>query len=754
VDQQVKKTVIGIGGMHCAGCALGIEERLKRMPGIKEARVNFASGQAFVAFDPAVLGDEDILRAVTDAGYTPRALAAPGSPGGHAQDRDHRALGRRAAVSLGLAAPLMYIAMADVFGFPLYPFLRAYSAVFQLVLTTLIIICGFIFFGSGLGAAIRARRANMDTLIVLGAGSAYLYSIFLTADVWRSGGAHDHPHLYYETAGLIVAFILLGKYLESSAKTKTSAALSKLMALAPETALVLRGGEERSIPIGDLAPGDIVIVKPGVRVPADGIVTEGYSSVDEALVTGEPIPVEKIPGKRVIAGTVNKTGAFRFKAVQVGAETFLSQVISLVREAQGTRPPIQRLADTAAGFFVPAVIVLAVGAFGVWFISGHGAAFALSVFISVLIIACPCALGLATPAAVIVATGIAAARGILIKQASSIQRCAHIDTVVFDKTGTLTKGEPRVSDIIAYARSDNEIVCLAASVEKNSEHPLAEAVVQEAAARGCVVRPVAGFIAYPGKGVGATVNGEDITLGNRAAMDLKHIELASGVLADARRLQEEGKTVMFVAAGAGIAGMLAVGDTLRESAAEAVVLLRRMGKRMILITGDHRRTAEFFAQAVGIDAVLADVLPQDKQRHIQKIQEQGAVVAMIGDGINDAPALAQADVGIAIGSGTDIAREAADIVLIRSDPRDAVVAVDLSRYAMKKIKQNLFWAFFYNLIAIPVAAGALYPVNGFLLNPMIAAAAMALSSVSVVANALSMRRYRPPHRIKKTFSEK
>ncbi len=747
MDKQARKTMIGIGGMHCAACAAGIEKRLQRTPGVIEARVNFASEQAMVTFDPAAVDIEQLRQSVVDAGYKPISVTGPGTPGGQDEDRDRarRFLRLRAAAAFVLSAPLVYIAMAAASGFPLPASIVARAPFIQLILATLIIICGFSFFGSGVVAAVRARRANMDTLVFLGVGSAYLYSIFLTVDAWRAGGSYSHVHLYYETAALIVTFILLGKYLESSAKMRTSAALHKLLSLAPETALVLRDGRERAIPINDLRIGDIVIVKPGQRIPADGIVIEGYSSVDEAMVTGESLPVEKTPGKQVITGTVNKTGSFRFEAIKVGRETFLSRIIALVQEAQGSKAPIQQLADTIAGIFVPVVIILAAGAFLAWFFSGHGFPFALSIFISVLIIACPCALGLATPAAVMVATGIAAARGILIKQASSLQRCAHVDTVVFDKTGTLTKGLPRVTDVIVYARSDKEIICLAASVEKNSEHPLAEAIVREAAARRCALRPVTDFVAHPGKGVSAMVDGEHITLGNRSAMDMKNIVLGPRVLEDAGRFETEGKTVMFVAGNVKIYGMLAVGDTLHEFSAEAVAMLRRMGTRVVMITGDNRRTARFIAQGLSVDTVISEVLPQDKEEEIKKMQAQGSIVAMVGDGINDAPALAQADVGIAIGSGTDIARESADIVLVRSDPRDAALAVDLSRYAMKKIKQNLFWAFFYNLIGIPIAAGVLYPLNGFLLNPMIAAAAMAFSSVSVVANALSMTRYHASH---------
>lgn len=752
----MRKTTIGIGGMHCAGCAAGIEKRLKGLAGVADASVNFASEQAFVEYDPAAVDIEDINRAIIDSGYRPLPLPQTGESAGQdaVRDRERRMLKARVVISSILSAPLMYLAMAHTTGLPLHGTVLKYSALIQMSLTTAIIICGFGFFANGFAAAFRQRRANMDTLIVIGSGSAYLYSVFLAVRSWLTAGWDARVHLYFETAGLIITFILLGKYLESKAKARTSGALKKLMSLAPETALVLRGGTEVQIPLAELAVGDIVIVKPGARVPADGIVIEGYSSIDESMVTGESLPVEKTPGSQVISGTLNRTGAFRFEAIKVGGETFLSQVIALVREAQVSRAPIQELADTVAAFFVPAVMVIAAGSGLVWMFAGRGTSFSLSIFISVLIIACPCALGLATPAAVMVATGIAAAKGILIKQASSIQRGEHIDTVVFDKTGTLTRGTLRVTDTIAYGKPQDEIICLAASAEKDSEHPIAGAILQEARSRGCAVRGVSGFVAHPGRGVSALVDGEHVILGNRGAMAMKNIQLMPRAVEDAARFEAEGKTVMFVAGNARLYGMIALGDTMHDRAAEAVEILRRMGKRVVMITGDNRRTAEFISRALSVDEVLAEVLPQDKERRIKSMQETGVKVAMVGDGINDAPALAQADIGIAIGSGTDIALESADVVLMRNDPRDVALVLDLSRYAMKKIRQNLFWAFFYNAVGIPVAAGALYPVSGFLLDPMIAAAAMALSSVSVVANALSMARYRQPYDMRKTLSEK
>ncbi|MCU0651229.1 MAG: copper-translocating P-type ATPase, partial [Candidatus Omnitrophica bacterium] len=542
----------------------------------------------------------------------------------------------------------------------------------------------------------------------------------------------------------IVTFILLGKYLEAAARGRTSGALYKLVNLAPKMSYVLRDGKEILIPSDRIVIGDMVIVKPGGSIGADGIVVEGYSSVDESMVTGESIPVEKSPGKQVITGTLNKTGSFTFEAIKVGGQTLLAQIIKLVQESQGSKAPIQHLADVIAGYFVPFVIIAAAFSMIAWMLAGQSFSFALAVFISVLVIACPCSLGLATPAAVMVATGIAAQRGILIKHAEGLQRAAGIDTVVFDKTGTLTKGAPRVTNIIGYNKSEQEVVCLAASVEKKSEHPLAEAIVKHAEETGCVLKQVRDFVSHPGRGVSANIEGEKIVLGNRRLLEQKNIQIPPKILEDSGKFEAEGKTVMFAAGSARIYGILAVGDTIKDYAQDAVSLLKNMGKRVVMITGDNQRAAKYISRLLSVDDVLAEVLPQDKESEVKNLQGRGRKIAMVGDGINDAPALAQADVGIAIGSGTDIAIESADVVLVRSDPRDVATVIDLSRYALKKIRQNLFWAFFYNIIGIPIAAGALYPFTGFLLNPMVAAAAMAFSSVSVVTNALMMARYKSP----------
>ncbi|UCF86395.1 MAG: copper-translocating P-type ATPase, partial [Desulfobacteraceae bacterium] len=522
--------------------------------------------------------------------------------------------------------------------------------------------------------------------------------------MWSGSTIYSMQNLYYEIAGFLIAFILLGKMLEAIAKGKTSEAIKKLMGLQPKTALVLRQGQEREIPVEEVVLDDIVIVKPGLKIPVDGIVTEGYSSVDESMITGESIPVEKSKGSEVIGATINKTGSFRLRATKVGKDTALAQIIKLVEEAQGSKAPIQKLADTISAYFVPGVVAIALLAFVVWLLAGEGFLFALTILIAVLIIACPCALGLATPTAVMVGTGIGAENGILIKSAESLQNARGIHAVVFDKTGTLTKGEPELTDVIAYNAAEKEVLQLAASVEKNSEHPLGEAIVKGATKKNIALKEVKNFESITGKGVSAKLKGREVILGNRGLMQSRDIDI-SEAQSDLERLENEGKTAMLVALDNHLIGAVAVADTLKEFSKEAVAKLKSMGKQVIMITGDNRRTGKAIAKQLGIDRVLAEVLPQDKAREVKKLQSEGLKVAMVGDGINDAPALTQADIGIAIGTGTDIAIESGDIVLIKDDLRDVVMAMDLSRYAMRKIKQNLFWAFFYNSAGIPIAAG-------------------------------------------------
>jgi len=739
----IEKTVINIAGIHCASCVTNIENALKKSPGVLDAKVNFATGQAFVKYDRTKISIQQLHKIIKNAGYKVIEEHEMLTPEKEKELRkgEIRILRIKFIVSLILSIPLLYLAMANIFKLPLPPFIMENLPFIQFLLATPVLVCGYQFFNEGILSLIRTHRANMYTLISLGVGASYLYSLFLSIAIWIGGGSYSMEDLYYETAALLVTFILLGKYLEAVAKGKTSEAIKKLLGLKPKTALVLRDGGEKEIPVEEVIIGDIVIVKPGQRIPADGIVIDGYSSIDESMVTGESMPVDKFPGKEVIAGTINKTGSFKFEAIKVGQDTMLAQIIKLVQDAQGAKAPIQELADRISAYFVPIVLIIAVAVFIVWLILGKEFIFALSIFISVLIIACPCALGLATPTAVMVGTGIAAQNGILIKNPSSLQRAYKIDAVVFDKTGTLTRGEPLVTDVIAYDKSQNDVLELAASIEKKSEHPIASAIVKAAQEKNIPIKEVRDFLSLPGKGVMGWIDTEHILLGNRKLMEKKNIDI-SRIKDDLEKLENEGKTVMFLVSNSKPIGILAVGDTLKNFSLEAVAALKKLGKQVFMITGDNRKTAQTIAKYLALDNVLAEVLPQDKEEEIKRLQSGGLNVVMVGDGINDAPALAQADVGIAIGTGTDIAIESGDIVLIKDDLRDVVMAIDLSRYAMKKIKQNLFWAFFYNLVGIPIAAGILYPFTGFLLNPMIAGAAMAFSSVSVVSNSLMMTRYK------------
>ncbi|MFH1710123.1 MAG: copper-translocating P-type ATPase, partial [bacterium] len=627
------------------------------------------------------------------------------------------------------------------------------------LLATPVMFAGSIFFSRGLIAFIKMRVANMDTLVALGVGAAYLYSLIVSIFIWAGDPLLGHD-LYYETAAFLITFILLGKWLEAIAKGRTSEAIRKLVGLKPKTAIIVKGSRETEVSISEVVQGDIVVVKPGQKIPVDGIVIDGVSSVDESMVTGESIPVEKKAGDKVIGATINKTGSFRFKATKVGSETLLAQIIKIVEEAQGSKAPIQDIADLIAAYFVPSVVGLAIVSFIVWMLLGQSFVFSLSIFITVLVISCPCALGLATPIAVMVGTGIGARKGILIKNAKTLQISEKIDTIVFDKTGTLTKGKPEVTDIITMEPapinrggsieevseprrlvSGSELLLYAAVAEKRSQHPLAEAIINKARSQNIDVPDPEHFNSISGKGVEVKFNGSQVLLGNRWLMSDKKIDI-SNVSSKLEELETQGKTVVIVSVNGKVIGLLAAADTLKENSKAAVAMLRGSGKQVIIITGDNKRTAQAIGELVGADKVIAEVLPADKSDHIKKLRNEGRIVAMVGDGINDAPALTLADIGIAVGGGTDVAIESADIVLIKDDLRDVAMAMDLSSYTMRKIKQGLFWAFIYNIIGIPVAAGLLYPFTGFLLNPVIAGTAMAFSSVSVVANALLMRRYK------------
>lgn len=748
------KAVISITGMTCASCAMKVENALKDTEGVLDAQVNFASEKAFVEYEPDTTDAAKLEAVIVAAGYKPIKTELSTEAGSGmaemkeaedveraAREQEISTIKRKFVFAAVLSVPLLYVSMGHMLGLPVPGFVKGNLALVQFLLTTPIIAAGYQFYTKGFISVLRTRTTTMDTLVAIGTGSAYLYSLSISVQIWL-GWVNPMADLYYEVSGLLITFILLGRWLEAVAKGKTSEAIKKLLGLQPKTATVLCHGEESEIPIAEVIAGDIVVVKPGQKIPVDGRVIEGYSSVDESMLTGESIPVEKSKGDEVIGATVNRTGSFRFEATKVGKDTALAQIIRLVEEAQGSKAPIQTLADKISAYFVPAVVFIGSAAFIIWLLAGQSFSFALTIFIAVLIIACPCALGLATPTAVMVGTGLGAQNGILVRSAQSLQDAYQIDAVVFDKTGTLTKGEPELTDTIPIdSKSENEVLRLAAIVEKNSEHPLGGAIVEGAKAKKIEILDPQSFDSLTGKGVRAKIDGKEVFLGNRKLLGDLRID-SSEVEEYLRKLEDQGKTAMIVTEDSQIVGLVAVADTPKEHSKEAVLVLQKLGKEVIMITGDNERTAKAIAKKLNIRRVLADVLPQDKADEIKKLQSEGLKVAMVGDGINDAPALTQADIGLAIGSGTDVAIESGDIVLIRDDLRDVVMAMDLSRYAMRKIKQNLFWAFFYNSVGIPVAAGLLYPFTGFLLNPIIAGAAMAFSSVSVVTNSLLMRRYK------------
>ncbi|MFA4905010.1 MAG: heavy metal translocating P-type ATPase [Candidatus Margulisiibacteriota bacterium] len=729
----LKLRVIGMDNAHCVHTIHGA---VSALPGIisQDLKVN---EKAVITFDPAKVTPPKIKEAILASGYEPIEEAeATVDAEKAAREKEIANLRNRFLLSAVLSLPLLYTMVAMLFGIPYPPFVTANMALIQFLLATPVMLAGYIFFTRGIFSLIKTKTANMDTLVAIGTGAAYLYSLWVSINIWL--GRQIGGELYYEVAAFLITFILLGKWLEAVAKGRTSEAIKRLMGLAPKTAWAVRDGKEIEIPISEVVVGDILIVKPGQKIPVDGKIVDGQSSVDESMVTGESIPVEKNPGDNVIGATINLHGTFRFTAVKVGADTLLAQIIKLVEDAQGSKAPIQELADQISAVFVPTVMGIASLAFIIWFFLGMGFTFALSIFIAVLIIACPCAMGLATPTAVMVGTGIGAERGILIKSAKALQMAEGIDTVVLDKTGTITLGKPRVLDVLPDMSAGIEmkdVLFYSGLAEKRSEHPLAEAILSEAKARLIDIPDPESFNAIPGKGLEAAYQGKKILLGNRKLMEERGIDLSDcGRQIDI--LESQGKTVMNLVLDGRHIGCIAVADPLKETSQSAVLTLHQMKKRVVMITGDNARTAQAIAKLAGVDEVLAEVLPAEKAGEIAKLQGAGHKVSMVGDGINDAPALAQSDLGIAIGSGTDVAIESGDVVLVRDDLRDVAVAMDLSRFTMRKIRQNLFWAFFYNIVGIPLAA------LGFL-NPVIAGAAMAASSVSVVTNSLLMRSYRP-----------
>jgi Cu+-exporting ATPase len=748
-DQAKREVTIPVGGMTCASCSAAVERAIRKLPGTASVSVNLATEKALVSYDPSRLRLSEIKQAIAKAGYAPLAIEASAAAVDEhkaAKEREIRVLWTKFIVSAVFSAPLLYIAMGAMLGWPLPAAIDAMNyplryALLELFLVIPVIAAGYRFYVVGFKAILR-RSPNMDSLIAMGTSAAVLYSAYSVFGI-AGGNFRAVESLYFETAGVIITLILLGKSLEAVTKGRTSESIKKLMGLQPKTATVIQNGAEVELPIGEVEEGDIIRVRPGEKIPIDGEVVGGRTAVDESMLTGESMPVEKEVGDKVIGASINKNGSITFRATKVGADTVLSRIIKLVEDAQGSKAPIAQMADIVSGYFVPVVFVIAVAAAVLWLLLGHSVVFALTVFVAVLTIACPCALGLATPTAIMVGTGKGAEHGVLIKSGAALETAHGIDTIVFDKTGTITKGSPEVTDIApAEGFAAGEILSLAASAEKGSEHPLGEAIVRAAEEKRAALAEADNFSAVPGHGIEAAIGGRRVLLGNAKHMAANGIDLgAAAGLAD--RLAGEGKTPMHLAVDGRYAGLVAVADVVKESSAKAIAALHGMGIQVAMITGDSRRTAAAIAAQVGIDRVLAEVLPQDKALEVKQLQAEGRKVAMVGDGINDAPALAQADIGIAIGSGTDVAMESADIVLMRSDLMDVPTAIKLSKNVMRNIKQNLFWAFGYNVLGIPVAAGLLYAFGGPLLNPIIAAAAMSMSSVSVLTNALRLKRFKP-----------
>ena len=755
------KMTLKIGGMHCAACSRAVERALKKTDGIEEANVNIATEKAVFNYDEKKIKYDDIVNVIVKAGY--QVLGKEEDPA-IVKAREIKEQKIRLIVSAIFSIPLFYISMAPMVSFVKFPipsFLVHHinPQVFSIVAIFLcvpVMISGYKFYTLGFPALFRGSP-NMDSLVAIGTTAAFSYSIYSTVLSFMGLNPHG-DNLYYESAAVIITLVQFGKYLEARSKGKTGEAIKKLMGLQPKTATIIQNGEEKEIKISDVKVDDILLVRPGEKIPVDGEIIEGYSSVDESMLTGESIPVEKSVGDKVVGASINKTGSFKFKAQKVGADTALAQIIKLVEDAQGSKAQIAHIADVVSSYFVPAVITIALISGIIWFIALYNFVFSLTVFVSVLVIACPCALGLATPTAIMVGTGKGAELGILFKNAEALEVSQKINAVMFDKTGTLTEGKPYVTDIISDDK--DKLLLIAASAENGSEHPLGEAIVREAKEKNIKLLSIENFKAISGFGIETYINNKKVLMGNDKLMNKENINIEN-YNSYMDKLSKEGKTPMYVAYDNKLLGIIAVADKLKKESIEAINRLHKLGIKTAMITGDNKNTANSVAKEAGIDIVFAEVLPEEKSNEVKKLQEQGFTVAMVGDGINDAPALTQANVGIAIGSGTDVAIESADIVLVKSNTNDVVTAIELSKATMRDIKQNLFWAFCYNVIGIPIAAGVLHvfrepliasSIGGFLtaimgkdllLNPIFAALAMSLSSVSVVTNALRLNFFKP-----------
>lgn len=733
----INRIDFAVKGMTCAACVAAVEKALRSLDGVMNVTVNLASEKASVEYIPTLVSFTDFKRVIAEAGYNAEEITEEYvDRERESREREFNELKKRFIISACLTLPVILGSIINI------PILSSWFILF--LISTPVQFWAGMRFHRAAWSALKHRTTNMNTLISIGTFAAYIYSVIATfsPSLFERGGLT--PDVYYDTSATIITLILLGRLLEAKAKGRTSEAIKRLMRLQPKTARVLRDGQEKEVLIEEVTPGETVIVRPGERIPVDGEIIEGFSTVDESMLTGESLPLEKSVGDTVFGGTINKAGSFRLRAAKVGRDTALGQIIRLVEEAQGSKAPIQRLADKVASVFVPSVISIALATFMIWFFLGPERSFTLSLmnFIAVLIIACPCALGLATPTAIMVGTGRGAERGILIRDAEALEIAHKVQCIVLDKTGTITKGEPEVTDVyVSDELNEKEVLLMAASAERYSEHPLGDAIVREALKRGIELKEAINFTSIPGGGVKAIVTDRHIFIGNQKLLEAEGVDI-KGFIPVSERFSEEAKTPVFVAIDGKINAVIAIADTIKEGSIQAIRELKDMGIEVTMLTGDHRKTAQAIANITGVERVFSEVLPHQKVEVVRSLKKEGKVTAMVGDGINDAPALTEADIGIAIGTGTDIAMEASDITLIKGDLRGVVEAIKLSKQTMKTIKQNLFWAFFYNVIGIPIAAGLLYPFGGPLLNPMIASAAMAFSSVSVVTNSLRLRKKR------------